>query len=973
MSAPDRWSRVEAIYHAARDRNVGERAIFLDAACKGDVELRREVESLLAQPSGGGLLSQPAVAVAAQMVTNAGATVLTGRRIGAYQLHGLLGAGGMGEVYRARDTKLGRDVAVKILPRLFTSDPERLARFEREARVLASLNHPHIGAIYGLEDADGLRALVLELVEGDTLADRIARGALPVKDTLAIARQIADALDAAHEKGIVHRDLKPANIKITPEGIVKVLDFGLAKASRDGAATDLTHSPTMTVGGTRDGIVLGTAAYMSPEQARGQAVDKRSDIWAFGCVLYEMLANDSPFAGATVSDTIAAILEREPDWTVLPESIPSSVHRLLRRSLQKDIKLRLRDIGDAWIELDSLSQTDGRPETVSARVRPGRLWLLGLALMAVSALAAIGIQRLFFDIGGSTAKPSRPAMALARATADDGITANPALSSDGALLAYASDRAGMDNLDVWVQQTAGSAPLQLTHDAVDEFEPAFSPDGSRLAYRSERDGGGIYIVPALGGQEPRLLVPGGRRPRFSPDGRLIAYWTGSNVGFYGSSGGYRTFVIPASGGASREIGGFTGARYPVWSPDGQSLLLLGSRDPRPLATAYDWWRAPIDGAAPTPLRAKELLGRAGIAFDSGNVAPDDWRGDRVLLSDSSYLWSVRLDSGATTASGVDRLTFGTNHDVQATTAASGLIAFSSASLSNSVWTLPIDPDRGVVTGAPRRLSAGAGLDARPSATRDGQLVAYRTSTPRPSILIRNLKTQSIIDVGVAGSGFGPAISPDGTYVAYEDGGGVQVISTRGGTPRALCKPCQIGDWSADSQAVVVVKGENNAGRLTLIRLSDGVMRDLIVSPDRTVNRPFPSPDGRLLVFRRGSEGDEIMVAPLGTGQPVPPRDWIQLVAPERDARPCGWSPDGSLVYFVSGRDGIRCLYAQRVNRTTGAPVGEPFVVRHFHGGRSGFISGFNVLSTGPANAIAGGVFFYDMSAWSANIWTMSAK
>jgi hypothetical protein len=401
------------------------------------------------------------------------------------------------------------------------------------------------------------------------------------------------------------------------------------------------------------------------------------------------------------------------------------------------------------------------------------------------------------------------------------------------------------------------------------------------------------------------------------------------------------------------------------------LLLLGSRDPRPLSTTYDWWRAPLDGAAPIRLRANELLRRAGIAFDSGNIAPDDWRGDRVLLSDNTYLWSVRIDSATTTASSVDRLTFGTNRDIQATTAASGLIAFSSASVSNSVWALPIDPVRGVVTGAARRVTAGAGFDARPSATRDGLLVAYRTEIPRPSILIRNLKTQSIFDVGVPGSRFGPAISPDGTHVAYQDGDGVQIVSTRGGAPRTLCQPCGIGDWSADSRAMVVVKGENNAGRLTRISLSDLSMQDLIVSTDQAVSRPFPSPDGRLLVFRRGVSA--IMVAPLGTEQPVPPRAWSELVAPETDARPCGWSPDGNLVYFVSGRDGQRCLYAQRVDRTSGAPIGEPFVVRHFHGGRTAFISGFNTLSTGPANAIAGGFFFYDLSDWSANIWRMSPQ
>ena len=284
---PERWRRVEELYHAALTRSESDRTAFLANACAGDEALLREVQSLLAQPaSSPGFLEGPAVAVAAQMVSDIGESALTGRRLGVYHVHARIGAGGMGEVYRARDTKLGRDVAIKILPPHFTSDPERLARFEREARVLASLNHPHIGAIYGLEEADGVRALVLELVEGETLADRIARGPIPVRDTLTIARQIADALEAAHEKGIVHRDLKPANIKITPDGVVKVLDFGLAKAaSGDAVTADLTQSPTLTVGGTKEGVILGTATYMSPEQATGRPADKRADVWAFGVVL----------------------------------------------------------------------------------------------------------------------------------------------------------------------------------------------------------------------------------------------------------------------------------------------------------------------------------------------------------------------------------------------------------------------------------------------------------------------------------------------------------------------------------------------------------------------------------------------------------------------------------------------------------------------------------------------------------------
>ena len=287
---------------------------------------------------------------------------IVGRTLGAYQVSALLGAGGMGEVYRARDARLGRDVAIKILPAAFMNDSDRLARFEREARVLASLNHPGICGIYGVDDVDGVRLLVLELVEGETLADTLAarresgQSGLTLQEALRIARQIAEALEVAHEKWIIHRDLKPANIKITPDGVVKVLDFGLAKAvSGDGSAPDLTLAPESSAGGKR-GVLMGTAAYMSPEQARGLPVDKRTDIWAFGCVLYEMLTGRIAFAGDTVSDSIARILEREPDWSALPPATPASIRRLLLRCMVKDPKKRLRDIGDVRIEIDAIDE-----------------------------------------------------------------------------------------------------------------------------------------------------------------------------------------------------------------------------------------------------------------------------------------------------------------------------------------------------------------------------------------------------------------------------------------------------------------------------------------------------------------------------------------------------------------------------------------------------------------------------------------
>ena len=281
-------------------------------------------------------------------------TLTPGTRLGVYDITAAIGEGGMGQVYRATDAKLKRQVAIKVLPPSFAEDVDRLARFQREAEVLASFNHPNIAAIYGLEGSGGMTALVMELVEGDDLSQRIARGALPLDDALPIAKQITEALEAAHEQGIVHRDLKPANIKVRADGTVKVLDFGLAKAMDPSgtSAINAANSPTLTAHATALGTIIGTAAYMAPEQARGKAVDKRADIWAFGVVLYEMLAGRSAFAGDTATDIIAAIVTREVDWSALPGATPASIRRLLARCLEKDPKRRLRDIGDARFEID---------------------------------------------------------------------------------------------------------------------------------------------------------------------------------------------------------------------------------------------------------------------------------------------------------------------------------------------------------------------------------------------------------------------------------------------------------------------------------------------------------------------------------------------------------------------------------------------------------------------------------------------
>src|SRR6266404_1183215 len=404
----------------------------------------------------------------------------SGTKLGPYEIVAPLGAGGMGEVYRARDTKLGREVALKLLPPLFAEDADRVARFKREAQLLASLNHPHIGAIYGFEDAGNVLALMLELVEGDTLYDRVRRGPLPLPEALAVAQQIADALDAARRAGIIHRDLKPSNIKITPDGVVKVLDFGLAKAlAAEGSSSDLSKSPTLTVGGTTAGMILGTAAYMSPEQARGRPVDKRTDIWAFGCVLFEMLTGTSAFGRETVTDTIVAVVGAEPDWNSLPADTPASIRRLLTRCLQKDARRRLHDIADARIEIEDAMTTPAEAAAGPTPRRRSRLALSALSLGIATALVLLWVAR---DRFGRLAAKASPDTRVIRLTDLPGLEESPAISPDGKSVAFTAGVGG--KRQIFVQLIAGGAPLQITRDTVDHQFPRWSPDSSSILYFS---------------------------------------------------------------------------------------------------------------------------------------------------------------------------------------------------------------------------------------------------------------------------------------------------------------------------------------------------------------------------------------------------------------------------------------------------------------------------------------------------------
>jgi serine/threonine protein kinase len=484
---PELWRRAETVFHAALERSAETRPEFLAEACGSDAELRRHVEMLLSgDADAGSLLESPIfsdVATAGVATTPGNRGTLVGEQYGQYRILNLLGAGGMGEVYRAHDGTLGRDVALKILPLEFASNPDRLARFRREARTLASLNHSNIAAIYGLEESGDLEFLVLELVEGETLA-----GPLSIAQALDYAHQLADALDAAHRKGIIHRDLKPANVKVTPEGTLKVLDFGLAKAlSGPDPKPDLSLASTGTGIQTVLGHMVGTPGYMSPEQARGTEVDERTDIWAFGCLLYELLAGTRAFVGATLPDTIAAVLDREPDWRLLPAKTPAKIRDLLRKCLQKDVARRLRAIADARAIIRDAQRGRNR-------------WRVAAISATVPVALILGVALWLVTRPGITDRSQ-----WVQITKFPDSVSQPALSPDGRMLAFMrSDSTFLGAGQVYIKTLPDGEPVQLTDDNIlKEGPPAFSPDGSRVAYGTFSSAGFMYdtwVVPTKGGE-----------------------------------------------------------------------------------------------------------------------------------------------------------------------------------------------------------------------------------------------------------------------------------------------------------------------------------------------------------------------------------------------------------------------------------------------------------------------------------------
>ena len=843
-----------------------------------------------------------------------------GSRLGSYEIVALIGAGGMGEVYRAFDPKLNRHVALKILSAAFAADRERLARFRREAQLLASLSHPHIGHIYGLEDSDdAVHALVLELIEGQTLADRIAPGPVPIADALAIAKQIAEALEVAHEHRIVHRDLKPANIKVTTNGIVKVLDFGLAKECGE-VNSDLTQSPTVTGGGTRDGVVLGTAAYMSPEQARGHLVDKRTDIWAFGCVLYEMLTGRIAFKGDTVSDTIAAILRAEPEWDALPSTTPAHVRVLLARCLEKDPKRRLRDIGDARLELDPRDGNGGGAVDSGAQRPPGaiagnrRPRYLVSSLIGLAAVLLAGVAGVFYvaERAGPVTVPSEYVQLTDFA---DAVVA-PSLSPDGRMVTFI--RGGESFLStgqIYVKLLPNGESVRLTSGVNPKYAPVFTPDGSRIAYTEVAPNTGFgswdtWTVPVLGG-EPR---------RFLPNASGLTWLNDQQVLFAEIKGdAYHMGVVTASEsrGSSREIYFPANERsmvhYAYASPDQQWVLVVEMDQSH--AFHQPCRLVPFDGRS-----AGRQVGPQGTCTAAAWSPDGAWMYFGARVAGSAHLWRQRFADGTP-----EQITFGPYEEEGVAVAPDGRSLVTSVGTRRSTIWLHDNTGERPVSSEGYALRPRLSIDGKRLFylfARDLSLDAARSdygswgpwSAELRSLDLGSGKSDTLLP-GTSVVDFD--ISQDEKQVAFSTADGPEGESSiwlapldRRSPPRQIARNGDEVSFGADDELIFRSLAENNT--IVLIK-QDGTGRQQI-SATPVLDKFGVSPDGQwVIVFSpEAGQGLATLAVPIHGG---PPRRICR-----QGACLATWSSDGRFLYVHNTASNAPDTGTLARDRTVAIPV-----------------------------------------------------
>jgi serine/threonine-protein kinase len=788
--------------------------------------------------------------------------VAPGTRLGSYELIAVLGAGGMGEVYRARDLNLGRQVAVKILQPRFVDDREHVERFRREAYALASLTPPYIAAIYELEEASGVLFLAMELVEGETLDDRLASGALSLPEALRIALQIASGLEAAHDKGIIHRDLKPANIKITPEGTVKVLDFGLAKILGESASVSmLTRSPTETTG---QGTILGTVGYMSPEQARGKPVDRRTDIWSFGCVLFKIITRERPFQGDTVSDTIVSILEREPDWRMVPDSTPASVRRLLERCLHKDLHRRLRDIGDARFELEealssSPSRVDVRvPDAVSA-IRRRAPWRTAGVIGSIVFAAASG----YFVGAVSHATP--PPRLMRQFTAPlppsqrlAGVDFPAvAISPDGSQIVYVGTRGGRTQLFVRPMNSLDAVPIAGTVDAISPF---FSSDGRWVAFFAD---GKLKKVPAFGGAPIAICDAAiGFGGTWGPRNRIVfSPTTGSGLMEVSADGGKpsRATTLDAASGEFSH-------RWPELLPDGDTVVFT-------VGTVGSWDDAQIV--------AQSLSSGRRALLVHGGTNPHYLKSGYLVYSHGGALLAVPLDVRSLRTSGqpsrvLDNVMQSSDGAAQVAIAESGDAVYVPALITSAERRL-LNVDR---SGAGTPLAAPARAYGTPRLSPDGRRLAVTITGASDDLWAYDIASGTLQQLTFDADAASPIWTPDGSRITFS--------------------------WNKD--------GPPN---LFWVRVDEGSREERLASSEYLQMAGSWSPDGRTLAYveSRPTTGRDIWLLERDREQKS-----VRFIATTFDETAPQIGPDGRTVAFVSNESGGNEVYVSRVDDPTHAMV-----------------------------------------------------
>jgi eukaryotic-like serine/threonine-protein kinase len=855
---PERWQEVKDLFADALEQRPGERAAYLDRFC-ADASLRQDVELMIAahEQGGSGFMERPAM--------ESNEVQKSGTKLGPYEILALAGTGGMGEVYRARDAKLGRDVALKVLPEAFARDADRMARFQREAKLLAALNHPNIATIHGLEDSGNTHALVMELVEGPTLADRLRSGPIPIDEALRIAKQMCDAIEYAHERGIVHRDLKPANVKVTNNDAVKILDFGLARAIEgDAVSADLGASPTISRMATQAGILLGTAAYMSPEQARGKTTDRRADIWAFGCVTYEMLTGKTAFPGESVTDALAAVIRAEPDWSQLPPATPIRIRVLLQRCLQKDPKQRLQAIGEARIAIDEVLSGTRDPTSAISAARPAKQWHLWLVsgVAGLFVLATALLAFLYFHQKAPAIQATRFEIALPEKFVPNTFFA---LSPDGRRLAFIGTGAdGQSRLWVRSLETLEPQPLDGTEGAEDR--PFWSPDSRFIAFYSQSK---LKQIEVSGGPVLTLC---------DASGVWGGVWTGDKIVF-GSHVGIR--LVDASGGVSSPITTDEFASAPSLLPDGRHFIYL--RELAPGVSGTGIYLGSVD-AKPQEQSSKKLLDDDSLAVYTPSSDPA-----------VGYVLFVRGASG----NGARGTLMAQPFDTRRFELTGEAVPIAERVSNTSFWAsgagvlaYMTDPQATVLTGSRGNIW--------------GQLTWF------------DRQGKALGAVGDSGLYRSLAISPNGKRVAFERVDLQNARSrniwlyefARGVTTRFTFDSSWDSNpvWSPDGSHIAF--GSQRDGTFDLYQKASNLAGEdepLFKSGLDKVPSSW-SPDGRFLLYYFVNAPSEVWGLPLGGV--ARDRTPVRLMHSELDGRRARFSPDGRWIAYASSESGNSEIYVR---------------------------------------------------------------